>query len=193
MEGDFLATQAFAFACSGSVPLALKALEDSEEVTNHLEARTLRAFTRAVTEDAGQESATPDQDLLDQALGVARETGNFDGFVLAYRGCPKILASLSSDRVANRPFIDLVRSLDRQLATRFGLRDKPRDQTQVHPLTPREREVFDLVRQGLSNREIARSLWISESTVKVHIRHVFEKLGAKSRTEAAALAPPAES
>jgi DNA-binding CsgD family transcriptional regulator len=55
-------------------------------------------------------------------------------------------------------------------------------------LTRREREVLGLVSQGLSNRQIARTLWIAESTVKVHIRHVFEKLGVKSRTEAAALA-----
>jgi two-component system NarL family response regulator len=51
----------------------------------------------------------------------------------------------------------------------------------------REREVLDLVRQGLSNREIAKTLWIAESTVKVHVHHILEKLGARSRTEAATL------
>jgi DNA-binding NarL/FixJ family response regulator len=47
--------------------------------------------------------------------------------------------------------------------------------------------VLDLAKQGMSNREIARALWIAESTVKVHMHHVFEKLGARSRTEAVAL------
>jgi DNA-binding NarL/FixJ family response regulator len=52
-------------------------------------------------------------------------------------------------------------------------------------LTKREREVHELLRRGLSNREIARTLFISEVTVKVHLRHVYEKLGVRSRTQAA--------
>jgi DNA-binding CsgD family transcriptional regulator len=52
-------------------------------------------------------------------------------------------------------------------------------------LTGREEEVLDLLRQGMSNREIAQILWIAPSTAKVHVRHIFEKLGVRSRTEAA--------
>ena len=48
--------------------------------------------------------------------------------------------------------------------------------------------MLTLVSQGLSNRQIARTLWIAESTVKVHIHHVLEKLGVRSRTEAAVMA-----
>ena len=51
-----------------------------------------------------------------------------------------------------------------------------------------ERDVLELVRQGLSNRQIASALWISESTVKVHVHHILEKLGVRSRTQAAAVA-----
>ena len=49
-------------------------------------------------------------------------------------------------------------------------------------LTKREREVCNLIGQGLTNREIARLLFISESTAKVHVRHILEKTGARSRT-----------
>jgi DNA-binding NarL/FixJ family response regulator len=55
--------------------------------------------------------------------------------------------------------------------------DDPRER-----LSPREREVFDLLRQGLSNRQIAEILFISESTVKVHAHHIYDKLGTRSRT-----------
>ena len=51
-------------------------------------------------------------------------------------------------------------------------------------LTPREREVLELVSQGLSNKLIARRLHISEHTVKFHISSITTKLGAASRTDA---------
>ena len=55
-------------------------------------------------------------------------------------------------------------------------------------LTPREREVLQLVAQGLPNKHIARRLGISEHTVKFHVAAVLAKLGAGSRTEAVHLA-----
>jgi DNA-binding NarL/FixJ family response regulator len=51
-------------------------------------------------------------------------------------------------------------------------------------LTPREAEVLSLVAQGLSNREIATTLVVSEATVKTHINHVFAKTGARDRAQA---------
>jgi DNA-binding NarL/FixJ family response regulator len=54
-------------------------------------------------------------------------------------------------------------------------------------LTPREREILGLVAQGRSNGEIGAQLFISTKTVSVHVSNVMAKLGAHSRTEAAAL------
>jgi DNA-binding NarL/FixJ family response regulator len=48
-------------------------------------------------------------------------------------------------------------------------------------LTPREREILHLICQGLRNKEISRSLSISEATAKVHLRHIYEKLHVKGR------------
>ena len=55
-------------------------------------------------------------------------------------------------------------------------------------LSGRELEVLELVAQGKSNREIAGELWISEATVKSHLLHVYDKLGATDRASAVATA-----
>ena len=56
------------------------------------------------------------------------------------------------------------------------------------PLTPREREVLELLAAGLSNRRIASELGISEHTAKFHVNGILAKLGATTRTEAVVLA-----
>jgi DNA-binding CsgD family transcriptional regulator len=61
-------------------------------------------------------------------------------------------------------------------------------QNPLDALHPREREVLDQLALGRRNREIARALHISESTVKFHVANILAKLGAGSRGEAAALA-----
>jgi DNA-binding CsgD family transcriptional regulator/tetratricopeptide (TPR) repeat protein len=55
-------------------------------------------------------------------------------------------------------------------------------------LTPRELEVLRLVAEGLSNRQVGKALFISEKTASVHVSNILSKLGAASRTEAAAVA-----
>jgi DNA-binding CsgD family transcriptional regulator len=55
-------------------------------------------------------------------------------------------------------------------------------------LTAREHEVICLVARGETNRQIARSLWISPNTVRTHLENIFEKLGVTNRTAAAARA-----
>lgn len=52
-------------------------------------------------------------------------------------------------------------------------------------LTPRQRDVFNLIVQGLSNKEIARRLQLAEGTVKIHIKALFAKLGVRRRAAVA--------
>ena len=63
----------------------------------------------------------------------------------------------------------------------FKLNERKRDELSI---TPRELEILELVAAGMSNREIAGKLHVSENTVKTHCSRAFDKLGAKRRTQA---------
>ena len=64
-----------------------------------------------------------------------------------------------------------------------------RDETKLESLgiTPRELEILELIAEGLSNKEIAERVYVSENTVKTHSSRVFDKLGARRRTQAVQL------
>ena len=67
--------------------------------------------------------------------------------------------------------------------------DFVRDQAKADSLglTPRELEILELIAAGLSNKEIAARVFVSENTVKTHSSRVFDKLGARRRTQAVQL------
>jgi DNA-binding NarL/FixJ family response regulator len=59
---------------------------------------------------------------------------------------------------------------------------------QMEVLTPREREILQLLADGMSNVDVAAKLYISQETVKSHVRHILAKLEADTRTQAVAIA-----
>ena len=61
-------------------------------------------------------------------------------------------------------------------------------QGQADILTPREREILQLLADGMSNVDVAAKLYISQETVKSHVRHILVKLEADTRTQAVAIA-----
>ncbi|MFI5206960.1 MAG: response regulator transcription factor [Gemmatimonadales bacterium] len=67
--------------------------------------------------------------------------------------------------------------------------DFVRDEDKLESLgiTPRELEILELIAAGLSNKEIAERVHVSENTVKTHSSRVFDKLGARRRTQAVQL------
>ena len=78
----------------------------------------------------------------------------------------------------------LTEGLTEHLARAMRRQDEPAAAGQPR-LTPREREVLDLIASGLNNKLIAKELDLSEGTVKVHVKHLLKKLGLRSRLEAA--------
>jgi DNA-binding NarL/FixJ family response regulator len=113
---------------------------------------------------------------------TAFRRGGLDILVTAYRSSADLLRALLRSAVDKERLTRLVRAArDEDLAEIVGtpvrvLGDRRR------LLTPRECQVYDLMVQGLKNREIARALFIEQSTVKAHTHHIYEKLGMHSRT-----------
>jgi DNA-binding NarL/FixJ family response regulator len=106
-------------------------------------------------------------------------------------------ASVIADRLGARPLADAVRSLaarsriDLAAATTEPAAvaaPVPASEADAFGLTPRERDVLPFLVQGRTNKQIAESLFISESTAGVHVSNILGKLGVSSRTEAAAIA-----
>jgi LuxR family transcriptional regulator, maltose regulon positive regulatory protein len=118
-------------------------------------------------------------------LGAVIRTGVCDPIVIAVRAAPH-LAAFIADQPQWRSWLQrlLAASRDTALAASLGLRI-PREAKVKTGLSPRETEVHELLAQGLTNEEIARLLHISLSTAKVHVKHIYEKLGVRSRLEAA--------
>ena len=80
-------------------------------------------------------------------------------------------------------------SATRRLIERFATSAKPRDQPPgLGDLTPRELEVLRLLARGLSNREIASELGVSEHTAKTHVGHILGKLDVRDRVGAVIVA-----
>lgn len=147
------------------------------------ESRTLRAWSRAVVhlQDPKLVPDTPHD-----AFSVASATGAFDTFVCAYRAYPQLLTDLSLHASLRPSLADVLsRANDAALARRVGLTvtEPPHDPA---ALSPREVEVLRLLHEGLTNAEIAQSLHISLATVKVHLHHIYGKLGVRNRAQAIA-------
>jgi DNA-binding NarL/FixJ family response regulator len=74
--------------------------------------------------------------------------------------------------------------LDRRIA-RWVLGNRTPTSSPGEELTDRERQVLELVGEGMANKQIARQLGISEATVKAHLTSVFQRIGVRDRTSAA--------
>jgi DNA-binding CsgD family transcriptional regulator/tetratricopeptide (TPR) repeat protein len=118
-------------------------------------------------------------------LETVIEAGFCDPIVIAVRAAPH-LGTFIAEQPQWRSWIQLLlaASRDASLATSLGLRVS-REAKEKTSLSPRETEVHELIALGLTNEEIATLLYISLSTTKVHVKHIFEKLGVRSRLEAA--------
>ncbi len=122
-------------------------------------------------------TASDENDLLFEAVKAGAQ-----GYLLKHLDPEQFLAELSAQvrgeaSISGDVAIKIIRA--------FSAHDVERQQTQ---LTARELEVLKLVGEGFSNRDIASRLFISENTVKNHLRNILQKLHFENRVQAAAYA-----
>ena len=123
---------------------------------------------------------------LDEYVYEALRAGA-SGFLLKRTPAEDLVAGV---RVVAAGEALLAPSITRRLITEFARRpatDRP-SPAALDDLTAREREVLLLIAEGLSNHEIAEKLFLSEGTVKTHIKRIFYKLDLRDRTQAVILA-----
>ena len=179
-RSEFFGWEALLSAAIGDRGRA-NALSAEARLTGHgLEAKALALLADAlVALDAElQEGAV-------EHLQAAIATGVRDPIVIAVRASPH-LGRFIAAQPRWRSWLQrlLGASRDVSLANMIGLHVS-REARPKTSLSPRETEVHELLAQGLTNEEIAKLLFISVSTTKVHVKHIYEKLGVRSRLEAA--------
>jgi LuxR family transcriptional regulator, maltose regulon positive regulatory protein len=187
MVGEHRATQAVLAAAGGRADDAARFAAEAREQTKSVEAIVLADCALAV---AAVMTQTSDQDAVAaRAFETASSRSNLDGWLFAARIFPPLVrATLRNEHLRRRVAEALELAGEGGLIIATGKDDPASLPRLTGALSPREREVLALIAEGLTNREIARKLFISESTAKVHVHHILEKLGARSRTEAALIA-----
>jgi LuxR family maltose regulon positive regulatory protein len=179
--GEYLGTRALVLACLSRSSEAAEAAAEAVATSRAAEVRILAAASRAVVAADGADAVT-----VSSLINEAAALGVWDPVVCALRASQALANAVASDE-ALRPTLEDIyqRSHDYALARRAGFRTRatrPPDEV----LSPREREVLGLIARGLRNHEISGALFIADSTTKVHVRHILEKLGVRTRAEAVA-------
>jgi ATP/maltotriose-dependent transcriptional regulator MalT len=182
MQAEFIAMRALAAACGHDWSQTEAYARESSGISDQVEAELPARWATAIARLRSKDDASDLRSTYDRA----QETGHLDSIVSSYRAYPPILRILSADEERSPGLVEIVAVAgDRALAKRFDVPIRNGMTPSGASLTSRERQVAGLLCQGFSNAEIAKALWIEESTAKVHVQHILRKLRARSRTEAA--------
>jgi DNA-binding NarL/FixJ family response regulator len=121
---------------------------------------------------------------LDEYVYEALRSGA-SGFVLKDEPPEQLLAAI---RIVAGGDALLSPTITKRVITQFTRIPRPVPPKELDELSERERDVFRLLARGLSNAEIGRELYISETTVKTHVTHILQKLNVRDRVQAVVLA-----
>lgn len=121
---------------------------------------------------------------LDEYIYEALQAGA-SGFVLKDDPPEQLIAAIQTVAAGDAL---LSPAVTRRVIKRFTHIRRPSPPTELEELTTRERDIFCLIAEGLSNAEIGERLYISETTVKTHVTHILQKLKLRDRVQAVVLA-----
>ena len=139
----------------------------------------------------------PDMSGIDAMIAILNESPNarviilttFEGDVAIHRSLEAGARAFLLKTMPPKEIVDIIRQvhggrkrIPPEVAATLA------EHLSEEPLTARETEVLRHLAEGNRNRDIAELLFIAEETVKVHIKHIMEKLGASDRTQAVAIA-----
>jgi DNA-binding NarL/FixJ family response regulator len=144
----------------------------------------LQATRRIVAADAAARILILTTFDLDEYVYEALRAGA-SGFVLKDDPAEQLIAAV---RIVAGGDALLSPAITKRVIRRFTSIPYPTPPRQIDDLTERELDVFRLIARGLSNAEIGRELYISDTTVKTHITHILQKLNLRDRVQAVVLA-----
>jgi DNA-binding NarL/FixJ family response regulator len=179
LRGELFVSRALALACAGRVEEATACVHEVRGTTGAIETRVLSHAVEAIAaiRNGSEDALAHTELLLDETVA----SGGIDLLATSYRASPELLAVLlGAISTRERTWKLLIRAGDAGVASAAGY-SSPQQGDPLATLSKREREIYDLLCQGLSNKQIALCLFISEATVKAHVHHVYDKLGIRSR------------
>jgi ATP/maltotriose-dependent transcriptional regulator MalT len=182
LRGECRALLAVIAAITGDTRAAARLARLASEDTAEVQSQCFVALARAIIR--------PSRTSIAHAVRTLERTQATDCLVCTYRAYPKILRDIAEQQTSLDLSTIVRHARDQKIAGELGITlesDAPTSSA-FDLLTKREREVFSLICEGLTNAEIAGRLYLSQATVKLHLRHIYAKLGVRSRTEAVLLA-----
>ena len=121
---------------------------------------------------------------LDEYVFEALRAGA-SGFVLKDDSPEQLIAAIRTVAAGDAL---LSPAITKRVIQKFARTPRPAPPKELEELSERERDVFRLMTSGLSNAEIGKQLYISETTVKTHVTHILQKLNLRDRVQAIVLA-----
>jgi LuxR family maltose regulon positive regulatory protein len=168
----------------GFLERLLKAAEDGGRLGSSIEILALQALAFQAQNEVPHALAS-----LKRALTLAEPAGYFRIFVDGGPPMARLLYEALSQEISPdyiRRLLEAFPVVEPETIDASSKQSHERDL--IEPLSDREREILQLIAEGLTNQEIGSQLYLSLNTVKAHTRNIYGKLGVNSRTQATARA-----